>query len=169
MQLNKIPLELTYILITAIITAMILSFSCMTLNKMVTIKLDTFLIVLGNFGIAYWIASVINKKHKTDELKIHSCFEELNNLEKLISNLRETIKKEKHDDEYINRIKSLINLQIDLVSKYKFIQNEHIIKLKEEYRTLDYMLTGENQIQENYKLSLLSIEKKALVIKSEIL
>jgi len=169
MQLNKIPLELTYILITAIITAMILSFSCMTLNKMVTIKPDTFLIVLGNFGIAYWIASVINKKHKTDELKIHSCFEELNNLEKLISNLRETIKKEKHDDEYINRVKSLINLQIDLVSKYKFIQNEHIIKLKEEYRTLDYMLTGENQIQENYKLSLLSIEKKALVIKSEIL
>lgn len=169
MQLNKIPLELTYILITAIITAMILSFSCMTLNKMVTIKPNTFLIVLGNFGIAYWIASVINKKHKTDELKIHSCFEELNNLEKLISNLRETIKKEKHDDEYINRVKSLINLQIDLVSKYEFIQNEHIIKLKEEYRTLDYMLTGENQIQENYKLSLLSIEKKALVIKSEIL
>lgn len=166
---SKISLEYWYIFITAIITAIILSALCVKFKSLTTVKLDTLLLIMGNFGIAYWISTVINKKHKDNELKIDNCFEELDNLLKLIIELRDIINTDKFNDDHSYRLMSLLNLQIDLIGKYSFIDKKHQNELTKEYKKLDDKLTGSNTIDSNYKLPLLSIEKRILVIKSEIL
>lgn len=109
-----------------------------------SLKADTLLLVFGNFSIAYWISTKINKKHKNEELIVNNCFEELNSFMTLITDLRKTIKDKEFDDDYSKRAMSLFNLQIDLIGKYNFIKEEH-------------------------KSKLIQLEKKILVIKSEIL
>ena len=119
--------------------------------------------------LAYWIASVINKKHKSDELKVNSSFEELDSLLAFISELRKTIDEDKFDDDYSYRAMSLINLQISLICKYPFIETQDKEKLISKYAKLNVMLTDNNEIDMEYKRILLAIEKRVLVIKSVIL
>lgn len=132
-------------------------------------KSDSFLIVVGNFLIAYYIAQIINKKHKNEELKIHSCFNEIDQLLKLIKDLKKAIKKNKIKDDDSTRFMTLILLQIDLISNYKFVKNVHTDKLMEYYNKLDNTITGTDTVLEEYQFYLLQIEKKVLVIKSDIL
>lgn len=135
----------------------------------ISIKLDTILIVTANLLIAYWISSIINKKHKNEELKVSNCFKELEYISDLVIELREVIKKKNLEEDNSNRFMSLLNLQIDLINKYKFINDEHKNKLTYLYQKLDIELTSENNINEEYKHTLLFIEKRILVIKSDIL
>jgi len=155
--------------ITAIFMAILLVLLCIKINSEVAIKPDTLLLVAGNFAIAYWISSIINKKHKNNELKISNCFDELDSLLVLINRLRETIKNEEFDDDYSLRSMSLINLQIDLIKQYPFIEDENTNTLFNEYEKLNTYLTGSTNIDDNYKHALLALEKRILVIKSQIL
>ncbi|HIP35938.1 MAG TPA: hypothetical protein EYG85_03695 [Crocinitomix sp.] len=166
---SRIFFEYWSIFMTSVIMAIILSAICIKFKSIFSIKPDTFLLVFGNFGIAYWIASVINKKHKNDELKVNSFFEELDSLLELISDLRKTINQDKFDDDYSYRSMSLINLQIDLIFKYEFIECKDTEELITKYAELNTMLTGNDKIDVEYKRILIAIEKRILVIKSEIL
>ena len=138
------------------------------LNLDLNIKADTILLVLGNFLIAVYIAGVLNKKHKNYELKIESCYKELDRLEDYLNVLREMPSLIQNED-IINRQSSLVNLQISLISKYSFIKDGHIIKLKNYYTSLDKELSGNSIIDQNYKNTILQFEKRILVIKSDIL
>jgi len=163
------PLEYWAVFMTSMIMAIILVVLCVHVNNSISIKPDTLLLVGGNFVIAYWISSIINKKHKNNELKISNCFEELDSLLLLLNELRTTIKNDNFDDDYSFRSMSIINLQIDLIKQYSFINKEHMDALFEDYKKLNISLTGESEINDNYKISLLNLEKKILVIKSQIL
>lgn len=132
------------------------------------LKIDTLLIIFGNFAIAFYIASIINTKNKNHELKIENCYKELESLEKYLENLS-SIDIKKPDEHLVNRYSSLINLQIDLIRNYAFIKNEHINTLKKHYASLNKELTDSNTINENFKNTILLIEKRILVIKSDIL
>jgi len=175
MQIDK-KLKILYMLqilifIPSIFIIIYLILHCVTFNDIVAIKPDTILILLGNFAIAYYIASIINQKIKKEELVIGNSFEELDYLMKLIIELRDTLQ----DTNKINidtsaRYISLINLQIDLIKKYSFIEDNHIKKLKQFHSKLDkYLTEDENNINMDYKKQLLFMEKRILVIKSEIL
>lgn len=94
------------------------------LNFTLDIKIDTIVLVLGNLAIAVYIAAVLNKNHRNHELKIDNCFKELVSLEALIKELRECKSTKIQNDNFLNRISSLTRLQIDLISKYPFIQGE---------------------------------------------
>ena len=153
---SRISFEYWAIFMTSVIMAIILSAICIKFKSIFSIKPDTFLLVFGNFGIAYWIASVINKKHKNDELKVNSFFEELDGLFELISDLRKTINENEFNDDYSYRSMSLINLQIDLISKYEFIEREESKELITKYAELDKMLTGNNEINQEYKMILIN-------------
>lgn len=166
---ERIPLEYLTVLVTSIFMAIIFTILCIRTNHIISIKPDTLLLVAGNFAIAYWISSIINKKHKNNELKISNCFDELDSLLELLNDLRITLKDNKFDDDYSFRSMSLINLQIDLVNQYSFIEKKHMDTLLEEYQKLDKFLTGQSDINDKYKLSLLNLEKRILVIKSQIL
>ena len=91
------PLEYWAVFMTSVILAIILAVLCVHANYSVSIKPDTLLLVGGNFAIAYWIASVINKKHKNNELKISNCFAELDSLLLLLNKLRIAIKDDNFD------------------------------------------------------------------------
>lgn len=133
------------------------------------VKADTFLLVLGNFTVAIYIASVLNKEHKKNELKIENCFKELLSLEKLIDSLRTLDDIPLQDDYALNRYTSLIRLQISLISKYPFVNEEDIKKLDDYMSSLDEELTGKEVINQNYKNTIVQFEKRILVIKSNIL
>lgn len=139
----------------------------------IELKYDTILGILGNLMIAVYIASVISKKQKNDELKIDNCFKELNHLLCLLNELRTHIMDEQEEnklDDIKIRYMSLISLQIELVKKYKFIPKHFNDKLAEHYRNLDKSLTSENTIcHEDYKHSSLQLERVILNIKSNIL
>jgi hypothetical protein len=138
------------------------------LNFDLNIKIDTIVLVFGNLLIAVYITAVLNKKHKNYELKIESCYKELDRLEDFLKILRET--PPLVPNEYIiNRQSSLVNLQISLISKYNFIKDGHIKKLKNYYTSLDKELTGDNTVDQNYMNTILQFEKRILVIKSDIL
>jgi len=162
-------LEYWAVFMTSVILAIILAVLCVHVNYSVSLKPDTLLLVGGNFAIAYWIASVINKKHKNNELKISNCFAELDSLLLLLNKLRIAIKDDNFDDDYSFRSMSIINLQIDLIKQYPFIEEEHKDALFEDYQKLNKSLTGETTINDNYKIVLLKLEKRILVIKSQIL
>ena len=134
-------------------------------------KIDSLIMILGNFGIAFYIAHVINKKNKNEELKIDNCFQELDHLLKLISELRCEIQSSKEEtlNDALIRFTSLIMLQIELIGKYDFINLSHKTKLTTQYSKLDIELTGDNEIDVNYKQSLLQLERTVLNIKSDIL
>lgn len=133
-------------------------------------KIDSFIILFGNFIIVYFIASSINKKHKNEELKIDNCFQELDSLLILLSDLRTAIKDNTDDlEDFIIRFDSLLSLQIELIKKYSFINDSDKEKLSDYYYALSNHLTGEDTVDENYKISLLRIEETVLNIKSDIL
>lgn len=162
---------LNILLALVIISLILLVFIDLYINysNFIPIKADTFVLVLGNILIALWISIIINKKQKSDELKVSNCFEELENLSNLILELRKLVSDNEFTEDSSNRIMSLINLQIDLIKKYDFIDEENIEKLKKYYKDLDANLTNQNTIDDNYKYPLLLLEKKIYVIKSQIL
>ncbi len=175
MQIKKdhksihISMEGALIFIPASLTALILAIICIEFNNSVPIKPDTFLLVLGNLGIAYYISTIINKEHKDNELKVSNCFKELDSLLELVSELRQAITDNKFNDDFASRSMSLISLQISLIKRYLYIEDIHIDKLLSYYKKLNTMLTDSDEIDLNYKHQLLAIEKKVFVIKSEIL
>lgn len=135
-----------------------------------SLKFDSILIVLGNFLIAIFIASVINKEHKNVELKIDNCFKELDSLLTLFNELRQIINENKFLEDNIIRYDGLISLQIQLIKKYNFVPLEYIEKLDKEYYQLNTFLTEEdNKIDDKYKYALLNMEYYVLNIKSCIL
>lgn len=89
-----------------------------------TLKLDTIVLVIGNFVIALFIAYYIGRKNKNQELIIDNCFQELNYLLELINELRYEIQKEEKcnffEDKSIRFI-ALAMLQIQLIKNYDFI------------------------------------------------
>ncbi len=130
------------------------------------IKIDTVLIVLGNFSIAYYIASIINTKNKHEELTIDRSFKEIEYLEGFL----QVLLKNDIQEYEINKNLSFINLQISLMEKYTFIKKEDTAKLKTYYRVLNKELTGDaNNIDQNYKNTISLMEKRLLVIKNNIL
>lgn len=157
------------IAITPVVLMVLLINLGIDLNIKVDFKIDTFVLVLGNFAIAVYITSVLNKKSKAYELKIENCFKELVALEQYLSTLREIDNTHLQDDYLLNRHSSLINLQISLISKYSFIKKEDIEKLKKYYFRLEEELTGSSTVNQNYKNTILQFEKRILVIKSSIL
>jgi len=138
-------------------------------NISVNIKADTIILVLGNLAIAVYIASVLNKKYKNNELKLENCFKELISLEELLQTLRTIDNTLIQDDYILNRHTSLIRLQVSLISKYIFIDKKDIEKLLQYTSKLDEELTGDSVIDNNYKNTILQFEKRILVIKSNIL
>ncbi len=131
----------------------------------IDISLNTVILVAGNFMIAYYVASIINTKNKGQELLVERCFKELESLDEYLNSLQT----KKDDEFFINRNLSLINLQISLLNKYNFIKQEDMKKLKTYYKRLKNELTESNNIDENYKNTIMQIEKRLLVIKSNIL
>lgn len=135
-------------------------------------KYDTILNILGNFAIAMYIASIISKKQKNQELKIDNCFKELNSLLDLFKELRFSINdndNNKLEDDLI-RYLALISLQIQLIKKYNFISDLYKNKLDEQYYELNTYLTEVvDEINQDYKHSLLQLERTILNIKSNIL
>jgi hypothetical protein len=135
------------------------------------LKYDTIINILGNFAIAIYIASIISKKQKNQELKIDNCFKELDSLLDLFSKLRNSIMLNNNtlEDDLI-RYLALISLQIQLINKYNFISEVYKDKLNQEYYKLNTYLTEEvDEINKNYKHPLLQLEKIILNIKSNIL
>lgn len=131
------------------------------------LKIDSLVMVLGNFTIAYYIAKKITKSQKTEELKINNCFKELDYLQQLITELKNGIKtKCEHD---ITRGISLIMLQIELIKNYSFVPYEIQEKIFNQFKLLEKQLTGEDTIDEGYMFSILQIERTILNIKSKIL
>lgn len=163
----KTNIQENIIAITPVILMVLLLNLGINLNIDWNFKGDSFIIIIGNLLIAVYIASVINKKHKNEELKIEACFKELITLDEYVRELRETTKIQ--DDSLLNRYPSLMRLTIELVSKYNFINNEDIDKLTSLMSILDSELTGDNIVNENYKNTLLQIEKRIIVTKSNIL
>lgn len=159
MQMNNYALALTFVLSVLMLALLV----CINI-----IKADTALLILGNFAIAYWISIVINKKNRNEELHIKNCFDELDALLIRLCGLRKICNKDPESDNDILRILSLINLQIDLIEKYKFIDNKHTEKLKKQYNQLNTNLTDDPK-NKDYNLNLLTLEKEILVIKSDIL
>lgn len=139
------------------------------LNITLDIKLDTIVLVLGNLAIALFITAVLSRRHKNQELKIENCFKELVSFEELIKELREIDNTLMQNDSFLNRITSLTRLQIELISKYPFIQENDIQTLKKWSSQLDKELTGSQTVDQNYKNTIVQIEKRILVIKSNIL
>ncbi len=130
------------------------------------IRIDTILIVLGNFSIAYYIASIINTKNKHVELMIDRSFKEIEYLEGFL----QVLLKEDIQEYEINKNLSFINLQISLMEKYIFIKKEDTTKLKMYYRTLNQELTEDiDNINQNFKNTISQMEKRLLVIKNNIL
>lgn len=129
--------------------------------------------------IALYIASIITKKQKNQELRIDNCFKELDCLLNLINELRSSLNdnsnstndsgilQTKEDD--IRRYLSLISLQIELIKKYEFISHDFKDKLFAEYYIFDGHLTGSDEINFEYKHSALQLERIILNIKSNIL
>lgn len=157
-------------LITAFFLISIVAISCTNYTQFTFPKSDSFLIVFGNLAIAIYIATIINKKNKNEELKIDSCFKEIDQLLKLIKLLRRSVNKDYQiSDDSSFRLMSLISLQIDLIKNYNFINNDHLDKLDQYYRELDQNITGSDIVSEVYLQTLLQIEKRLLVIKSDIL
>ena len=157
-----------------ILVLFILSFFLFKVELKINIKCDmlnTLLSIGGNFIIALYIASVITKKQKDNELKINNCFQELDNLIKIIDKLRHSIKKNNVStlDDDIIRYSSLISLQIQLINKYEYVKKEHKDNLLRHYGCLDKDLSQENNINDHYKMSLLQLERQILNIKSSIL
>jgi len=144
----------------------IIIFIIIVFNISFNVRLDSIILVLGNFAIAYYIAKKITKLQKTEELKITNCFKELDYLQKLIAELKNEISKKERD---LDRIISLIMLQIELIKNYNFISEKSQNKIFAQFIHLEKQLTGENDIDEGYKFSLLQIERSILRIKSEIL
>ncbi len=135
-------------------------------------KIDSFVIVFGNFLIAYFISISITKNLKNEELKINNCFKELDDLLDLISDLRENMLTEKNKallEDKIIRFDSILSLQIELIKKYQFISNLHKEKLASNYYTLSKHLTNEDKVNPSYKKPLLHLEEVVLNIKSDIL
>jgi len=128
------------------------------------ISLNTILLVCGNFLIAYYVASIINTKNKSQELLLERCFKELEYLDIFLNLLQEKIT----DDFTVNKNLSLISLQISLLSKYDFVKQEDTDKLTKYYRQLKNELTG-STIENNYKNTIMQIEKRLLVVKNNIL
>lgn len=137
----------------------------------VELKYDTILNILGNFAIAIYIASIISKKQKNQELKIDNCFKELNSLLDLFKELRSSINNNNNNlEDNLIRYLALISLQIQLIKKYNFISDLYKNKLDEQYYKLDTYLTEVvDEINQDYKHSLLQLERIILNIKSDIL
>lgn len=138
----------------------------------IELKYDTLFNFVGNLFIAMYIASVIAKKQKNVELKIDNCFKELDSLLDLLKELRNFVIANNTDNLEDNLIRylALISLQIQLVKKYNFIIQSSKDKLDEQYYELNTYLTEEvNEINQEYKYSLLQLEKTILNIKSNIL
>ena len=166
---------------------LVTDFKLEIIGEPLSFRLDSIILVFGNLFIAIYIASVINKKHKNNELRIDTCFNELENLSVLLIELRSKIEKtmkanfvfnlqitsneiklDKLEDHLI-RYTSLISLQIELINKYEFVCNDYKERLKSLYYNLQKELTSEDTIHQNYKRTILQIEKTILNIKSEIL
>jgi len=140
-----------------------------------SIKLDSFILIFGNFLIAYYITSILSKKNKNEELLVSSCFTELDYLLQLIEELRsnlnntEITENEALQEDILNRYTSLLILQSALIEKYKFIDNHSNEKLKNQVISLEILLTDEETPNPDYKFQLLQVERTILNIKSEIL
>jgi hypothetical protein len=137
-----------------------------------TIKLDTIILVSGNFMIALFIAYYIGRKNKNQELIIDNCFEELNYLLTLVDELRVEIQKEPRCsffEDKVTRFIALAMLQIQLIKKYDLVVEYDKNELDEKFSNLDKSLTGESNIDENIAFHLLQIESRILNIKSNIL
>lgn len=147
----------------------VILFSLLYFKFDLTVKVDTVLTVLGNLAIAYFIAKKITKSLKTEELKISNCFKELDYLQSFINDLRNDLNKNGTSAD-INRMTSLIMLQIELIKKYFFISEQSKEKIFKQFQHLEKQLTeDENKLDERYKFSLLQIERTILNIKSNIL
>lgn len=135
-----------------------------------SIKFDTILMVIGNFAIAFYIASAINKRLKNEELQINNCFKELDFLQNLLSEIRKSVfDNNTETQDNITRLMSLIVLQIELIKKYDYIGQIHKDRLFDQYYNLNKNLTDSDTIDQNYKMSLLQLEREILNIKSSIL
>ena len=161
--------------ILIILLVPILFFISSNISIQHSIKLDSFILVFGNFLIAYYITSILSKKNKNEELLVSSCFTELDYLLQLIEELRtnlndETVTtKEVYLEDILNRYTSLLILQSALIEKYNFIDNSSNEKLKTQLVKLEVLLTAEDKPDEDYKFQLLQVERTILNIKSEIL
>ncbi len=101
MQINKL-VSFLVALIPAFLMAI---FFGLGIDLNVSFKADTVLILLGNFLIAYYIASIINTKNKYEELTIDRAFKEIEYLEDFL----QVLLKENIQEYEINKNLSFFN------------------------------------------------------------
>lgn len=133
----------------------------------IDISLNTILLIAGNFAIAYYIASKINLQNKHKELSIERCFKDIEIFEEYLKSAV-AMDTASADEYLINKTNSFTNLLTEMLSKYSFIEKEHIEKLKGYCITLSREFDPSG-VDQNYKNTIMQIEKRLLVIKSSIL
>ena len=138
-------------------------------------KIDTILLIFGNFAIAYYISVQINKKHKNEDQLKENCFKELDYILDLISDFRDKVEEIDEDtytatEDVIVRFDSILSLQIELLKKYSFIDTKLNEQLFKHYYALNrYITENTNTIHKDYKIALLRLEETIINIKSSIL
>lgn len=149
-------------------------------NIKLDFKLDSIIIVFGNFIIAMIITGYLSRKHKKDEIELDHCIKDISEILIMMKEMKNEIytlnndkdldksKKESLKKEIISK-SSLCEDLITMLQNHSLVNNDELESIKSIYKQLEETLTNSQLINDEWFDKILKLNRHLLKLKSSVI